>query len=154
MFLPEILTEEKFDRYFNHPYRRFMRFSTVSVASAWANSRGKNITWNYPNSKSHLFLYHGLKYSNVNVSVATKFEILNTEGDDFQGAYVYFTINYGYRNKKGEYWTNYPADEKIFGRMEMWEFDEMVVNPDLWIEFSRAVILEDDKMKNKIINQN
>jgi len=153
MFLPEILSEERFNRYFNHPYRRFMRFST-HISSLWINSRGKYISWNCPKSKSHLFEYHSEKYPNVDVRISTKFEILNIEGDDFSGAYVYFCMNYGYRAKKDEYWQNYPPDEKIFGRMEMLEFDGIVENPDVWIEFCKNAILEDDKQKNNIITQN
>lgn len=128
-----------------------MRFSTPTTASLWVNSRGKAIAWNYPKSKSHLFEYHLQKYSNVDVPISSKFEIINTEGDDFTGAYVYFYIAYGYRTKKGEYWQNYPPDEKIFGRMEMWEFDQIVDNPDVWVEFCKQSIIEDDKTKNNII---
>ncbi len=133
-----------------------MRFTTQTVASLLVNSRGKNITWDWPKSKSDILGYHSESFPNVDVSFVTKFSIVNNEGTTYRGAYVFFEIVYGFRNKKTQDWRdweNYPADQQILGRMELWEFEEIEKDSNVWKNYCKQLVINDDKNKSKVISQ-
>jgi hypothetical protein len=114
-----------------------LRFSSEDTAKLLVNSRGVDISWNYPKLlRYNIFGYFSNNPNDeIEIKFVTEFKLKRFTDDDDD--FVYFEINFGYRNKKTDWreYINLPTDKKIQGVMSMDEFDSLLENPKVWKDY-------------------
>ena len=112
-----------------------LRFSSEDTSKLLVNSRGISISWEYPRLLKNKIMgyFSNSPTDEIEIKFVTKFEVKRFMEEEF----IYFEINFGYRNKNTDWreYLNLPTDKKVQGVMEIDEFLCLLENPKVWKDY-------------------